>query len=28
LRIDSEENIVLQVTDLLNKHNHNCEELA
>jgi hypothetical protein len=28
LRIDSEENIVLIITDLLNVHNHSCEELA
>ena len=27
LRIDSEENIVLIITDLLNIHNYNCEEL-
>ena len=27
LRIDSEENIVLKITDLLNIHNFNCEEL-
>jgi hypothetical protein len=28
LRIDSEENIGLIVIDLLNIHNHSCEELA
>jgi len=28
LRIDSEENIVLIIKDLLNIHNHSCEELA
>lgn len=27
LRIDSEENIVLKITDLLNIHNFNCKEL-
>ena len=27
LRIDSEENIVLKITGLLNKHKFNCEEL-
>ncbi len=27
LRIDSEENIVLKITDLLYLHNFNCEEL-
>lgn len=27
LRIDSEENIVLKITDLLNLHNFNCKEL-
>jgi hypothetical protein len=27
LRIDSEDNIVLIVIELLNMHNHNCEEL-
>jgi hypothetical protein len=27
LRVDSEENIVLKITDLLNIHNYNCEEL-
>jgi len=27
LRIDSEENIVLPITDLLNIHNYSCEEL-
>jgi hypothetical protein len=27
-RIDSEENIVLKVTDLLSMHNYTCEELA
>jgi hypothetical protein len=27
LRIDSEENIVLKITDLLNVHNIYCEEL-
>ena len=27
LRIDSEENIVLQITDLLNLHQFNCTEL-
>ena len=27
LRIDSEENVVLQIIDLLNVHNHSCEEL-
>jgi hypothetical protein len=27
LRIDSEENIGLQITALLNMHNHTCEEL-
>ena len=27
LRIDSEDNIVLMITDLLNIHNHRCEEL-
>jgi uncharacterized protein YtpQ (UPF0354 family) len=28
LRIDSEENIVLLIIDLLNIHNYSCEELA
>ncbi len=28
LRIDSEENIVLMIIDLLNIHSYNCEELA
>jgi hypothetical protein len=27
LRIDSEENIVLKITDLLTTHNFNCKEL-
>ena len=27
LRIDSEENIVLTIIDLLHIHNHSCEEL-
>jgi hypothetical protein len=27
LRIDSEENIVLRIINLLNSHNFNCEEL-
>ena len=27
LRIDSEENIVLKITDLLLHHNYSCEEL-
>ena len=27
LRVDSEENIVLKVINLLNIHNHSCEEL-
>jgi hypothetical protein len=27
LRIDSEENVVLKIIDLLNVHNHSCEEL-
>ncbi|MDQ6904956.1 MAG: hypothetical protein M3139_18335 [Bacteroidota bacterium] len=27
LRIDSEENIVLKITDMLNNHNYNCKEL-
>ncbi|TXF79210.1 hypothetical protein [Chryseobacterium sp.] len=27
LRIESEENIVLEITDLLNSHNFVCEEL-
>jgi hypothetical protein len=27
LRIDSEENIILPIIDLLNTHNHSCEEL-
>lgn len=27
LRIDSEENIVLMIIDLLNIHNYSCEEL-
>jgi len=27
LRIDSEENVVLKITDLLNIHKLNCEEL-
>ena len=27
LRIDSEENIIFKITDLLNKHKFNCEEL-
>jgi len=27
LRIDSEENIVLKIIDLLNIHNYSCEEL-
>ena len=27
LRIDSEENIVLKIIDLLNRHNYSCEEL-
>jgi hypothetical protein len=27
LRIDSEENVVLKITDLLNMHNYICEEL-
>lgn len=27
LRIDSEENIILKITDLLNTHQFNCEEL-
>ena len=27
LRIDSQENIVLIITDLLNIHSYNCEEL-
>ena len=27
-RIDSEDNIVLKVTDLLKMHNYTCEELA
>ena len=27
LRIDSEENIVLKIINLLNIHNHSCEEL-
>jgi hypothetical protein len=28
LRIDSEENVVLKIIDLLNLHNHSCEELV
>ena len=28
LRIDSEENIVLKIIDLLSVHNYSCEELA
>jgi hypothetical protein len=28
LRIDSEENVVLKIIDLLVLHNHHCEELA
>ncbi len=28
LRIDSEENVVLEIIDLLNIHNYSCEELA
>jgi hypothetical protein len=27
LRIDSEENVVLKIIDLLHLHNHSCEEL-
>lgn len=27
LRIDSEENVVLEIIDLLNFHNYSCEEL-
>jgi hypothetical protein len=27
LRIDSEENIVLKITDLLTRYNYHCEEL-
>jgi hypothetical protein len=27
LRIDSEENVVLKIIDLLNLHNYSCEEL-
>jgi hypothetical protein len=27
LRVDSEENIVLKIIDLLNRHNYSCEEL-
>ena len=27
LRIDSEENVVLKIIDLLNVHNYRCEEL-
>ena len=27
LRIDSEENVVFKIIDLLNFHNHSCEEL-
>jgi hypothetical protein len=27
LRIDSEENVVLKIIDLLNTHNYSCEEL-
>jgi hypothetical protein len=27
LRIDSEENVVLKIIDLLNIHNYSCEEL-
>ena len=27
LRIDSEENVVLKIIDLLDLHNHSCEEL-
>ncbi len=27
LRVDSEENVVLKIIDLLNIHNHSCEEL-
>ena len=28
LRIDSEENVVLKIIDLLNVHNYRCEELG
>jgi uncharacterized protein YtpQ (UPF0354 family) len=28
LRIDSEENVVLKIIDLLNTYNYSCEELA
>jgi len=28
LRVDSEENAVSKIIDLLNVHNHSCEELA
>ena len=27
LRVDSGENIIFKIIDLLNRHNHNCEEL-
>jgi hypothetical protein len=27
LRVDSEENVVLKIIDLLHIHNHSCEEL-